>query len=80
MRGNGDSISPWKPKREGVSGNIVRCGVREVEVGECYTLIAVKDSQTYPSGLKVTDEDVARLHLLRDAFHGEWTYKIKSQE
>jgi hypothetical protein len=37
MRSNGDSISPWKPKSEGVSANIVRSGVREVETGEGYT-------------------------------------------
>ncbi len=47
---------------------------------EGLTVTAVKDSQTYPTGLKVTDEDVARLHLLRDAFHGEWNYTIKPQE
>jgi hypothetical protein len=47
---------------------------------EGLTVTAVKDSQTYPTGLKVTDEDVAALHLLRDAFHGEWNYTIKPQE
>jgi transposase len=47
---------------------------------EGLTVTAVKDSQTYPTGLKVTDEDVARLHLLRDAFHGDWNYTIKPQE
>jgi transposase len=47
---------------------------------EGLTVTAVKDSQTYPTGLKVTDEDLARLHLLRDAFHGEWNYTIKPQE
>ncbi len=47
---------------------------------EGLTVTAVKDSQTYPTGLKVTDEDLARLHLLRDAFHGEWNYTIKPQD
>ena len=47
---------------------------------EGLTVIAVKDGQTYPTGLKVTDEDVARLHLFRDAFHGEWNYTIKPQK
>lgn len=47
---------------------------------EGLTVIAVKDSQTYPTGLKVTDEELARLHLLRDAFHGDWNYTIKPQE
>ena len=43
-------------------------------------MTAVKDSQTTPTGLKVTDEDVARLHLLRDTFHGDWNYPIKPHE
>jgi hypothetical protein len=47
---------------------------------EGLTVTAVKDSQTYPTGLKVTDEELAGLHLLRDAFHGEWNYTIKPQE
>lgn len=34
------------------------------------------DSNLYPSGLKVSDEEVAALHIERDAFHGEWNYKI----
>ena len=47
---------------------------------EGLTVTAVKDSKTYPTGLKVTDEEVARLHLFRDAFHGDWNYTIKPQE
>ena len=43
---------------------------------EGLTVTAVKDSQTYPTGRKVTDDDMACLHLLRDAFHGEWNYTI----
>ena len=34
------------------------------------------DSNLYPSGLKVSDQQVAALHIERDAFHGEWNYKI----
>jgi transposase len=54
--------------------------ISHTTTNEGLTVTAVKDSQTYPTGLKVTDEDVARLHLLRDAFHGEWNYTIKPQE
>jgi hypothetical protein len=43
------------------------------------TVTAVKDSQTYPTGLKVTDGELAALNLVRDAFHGEWNYTIKPQ-
>jgi Rhodopirellula transposase DDE domain len=34
------------------------------------------DSNLYPSGLKVSDREVAALHIERDAFHGEWNYRI----
>jgi len=34
------------------------------------------DSNLYPSGLKVSDKQVAALHMERDAFHGEWNYRI----
>ena len=37
------------------------------------------DSNLYPSGLKVSDKQVAALHIERDAFHGEWNYKILPQ-
>ncbi len=46
---------------------------------EGLTVTAVKDSQTYPTGLKVTDEELAALNLFSDAFHGEWNYTIKPQ-
>ena len=43
---------------------------------EGLTVTALKDSQTYPTGRKVSDEELAALHLLRDVFHGEWNYTI----
>ena len=47
---------------------------------EGLTVTAVKDSQTYPTGIKVTDEELNALHLIRDAFHGEWNYTFKPQD
>ncbi|EFH82321.1 ISAzo13 family transposase [Ktedonobacter racemifer] len=43
---------------------------------EGLTVTAQKDSQTYPTGTKVTDKELAALRLLRDTFHGEWNYTI----
>jgi hypothetical protein len=34
------------------------------------------DAGRYPAGRKVTDEELAAVHLERDAFHGEWNYRI----
>jgi transposase len=43
------------------------------------TVTALKDSNLYPTGLKVTEEELAALNLVRDAFHGEWNYTIRPQ-
>jgi Rhodopirellula transposase DDE domain len=42
-------------------------------------VIAVKDSNPYPTGLKVSDDELAALNLSRESFHGEWNYTIKPQ-
>lgn len=34
------------------------------------------DENHYPAGIKVTDEQLAKLSITRDEFHGEWNYKI----
>ncbi len=40
---------------------------------------ARKDSHTYPTGIKVSDAELAALNLVRAAFHGEWNYTIMPQ-
>ena len=32
------------------------------------------DASNYPTGVKVTQQELAGVHLQRDAFHGEWNY------
>jgi Rhodopirellula transposase DDE domain len=34
------------------------------------------DSNLYPTGKKVSEEELGRVKLRRDAFHGEWNYTI----
>jgi hypothetical protein len=34
------------------------------------------DDRLYPAGTKVSDEEMVRLNLRRDDFHGEWNYQI----
>jgi transposase len=34
------------------------------------------DTSTYPAGIKVEDEELAKVRLRRDDFHGEWNYEI----
>jgi len=35
------------------------------------------DENLYPAGIKVSDQEMAQLNILRDHFHGEWNYTIK---
>ena len=34
------------------------------------------DAGIYPTGIKVSDEELAAVNLKRDKFHGEWSYSI----
>jgi hypothetical protein len=43
------------------------------------TVTAVKDSNRYPTGIKVSDEDLATLNIKREPFHGDWNYTIQPQ-
>ena len=34
------------------------------------------DTNTYPKGIKVTDQEMEMVQLKKDKFHGEWNYTI----
>jgi hypothetical protein len=34
------------------------------------------DAGVYPTGIKVTDEELAAVHLKPAPFHGDWNYRI----
>lgn len=38
------------------------------------------DRRQYPTGRKVTDEEMAKINLEPDKFHGEWNYTIQPHE
>lgn len=40
------------------------------------TVQAVRDTGSYPTKIKVSDEELAAVHLTPHAFHGEWNYTI----
>ena len=35
------------------------------------------DRRTYPTGRKVTKDELDHINLQRDKFHGEWNYVIR---
>lgn len=38
------------------------------------------DTDLYPAGLKISDEEMAQLNIVRDEFHGEWNYTIHPRQ
>lgn len=39
----------------------------------------VIDENIYKKGIRITDEEMKKINLEKDRFHGEWNYKIKPQ-
>ena len=35
------------------------------------------DKNDYPIGIKVSDEEYAKINIFREEFHGDWNYIIK---
>ena len=44
------------------------------------TIEAEIDDAFYTTGIKIPDQDMARLAIIRDEFHGEWNYKINPRQ
>ena len=40
------------------------------------TVTAMKDTNTYKTGIKITDKEMTKLNIQRDPFHGDWNYTI----
>jgi hypothetical protein len=40
---------------------------------------AALDEKTYAASIKVSDAELAELNIERDAFHGEWNYRVLPQ-
>jgi hypothetical protein len=38
------------------------------------------DTKTYPKGIMVTDQEMAQINIVRDEFHGEWNYTIRTRD
>lgn len=43
------------------------------------TVKAVLDTNTYKTGIVVSDDELANVNLTRDEFHGEWNYTVAPQ-
>jgi hypothetical protein len=55
--------------------NLIAATTTETGLRVAYEL----DRNSYPSGIKVSKEDMAGIRLRKDKFHGEWNYTILPQ-
>ena len=62
-----------------VSLEVVLALLNHTTTKEGLTVTAIPDSNTYPTGIEVTDEEMKAFHLIRHERNGEWNYTIKPQ-
>jgi len=53
-----------------------RAGSGEVIVFVKELFVTYLDCNTYETGIKVSDEELAAVQLEKEAFHGDWNYTI----
>jgi hypothetical protein len=44
------------------------------------TVHAERDTGSYPTGIKISDAEMAALPLTRNEFHGEWNYVLHPEQ
>ena len=76
---NGSRVRLWKVELQKLADEL---GLTVAVIGATtstagLTVRCQLDENLYPSGIKVSDEEMAELNILRDDFHGEWNYTIK---
>jgi transposase len=69
----------WRAKPL-TSLEVVLALISHTTTKEGFAVMALKDSNTYPTGIKITDKELAALNLSKASFHGEWNSTIKPQE
>ncbi|HDH05344.1 MAG TPA: ISAzo13 family transposase, partial [Nitrospirae bacterium] len=38
------------------------------------------DKRKYPTGIKVSDQEMEKINIVKHKFHGDWNYKISKIE
>ena len=59
-----------------VSHEVVVNLIGATRTSEGLQVQAERDTATYPTKIKVADEELAAVQLTPHAFHGEWNYTI----
>jgi Rhodopirellula transposase DDE domain len=60
-----------------VSHEVIISLISNTATDQGLAIQAELDRGSYPTGIKVTDEQLAAVNMTPDAFHGEWNYSIQ---
>lgn len=63
-----------------VSHEVIVNLIKATTTAEGLTVDAEVDDSIYPSGIKVSDEEMKQLNLKRESFHGDWNYTISPRQ
>ncbi len=63
-----------------VSHEVIINPIANTATEQGLSIQAELDRGSYPTGIKVTDEELAAVNMTPDAFHGEWNYSIRPGE
>ncbi len=58
---------------------VVEC-IADTSTSSGLTIHAARDEDTYETGIKITDREMAQLNISRHQFHGEWNYTFSPQK
>jgi transposase len=59
-----------------VSHEVIINLIASTKTSKGLTVKCQLDENEYPKGIKITDEELARVNIICDVFHGEWNYTI----
>src|SRR5215211_3615835 len=65
---NQTCLKPTRPNRVTPSGTWYKTGL---------SVRCELDTNSYPKGIAVSDDEMAAINIRRDEFHGEWNYTIR---
>ena len=60
-----------------ISHQVIVKLIASTTTGTGLTVKCKLDTNEYPTGIKITDQELMQVNLERDPFHGEWNYTIK---
>ena len=68
-------MQPWRG-RPLISHEVIINLIANTATQQGLIIQAELDTGVYPTGIKVSDEELALVNLFREDFHGDWNYTI----